>query len=74
MRCDAVGGRRLDSRALDAAKRIGDDYIQTHLGNGRVDTSQFTHGTSEQRDKWFSTGYRTGAPADCDTFSATDPG
>ena len=62
------------SRALDAAKRIGDDYIQTHLGNGRVDTSQFTHGTSEQRDKWFSTGYRSGSPADCDTFAATDLG
>jgi uncharacterized protein len=62
------------SRALDAAKRIGDDYIQTHLGSGHVDTSQFTHGTSQQREKWFSTGYRTGAPDACDTFSATDLG
>jgi hypothetical protein len=62
------------SRALDTAGRIGDDYIQTHLGNGRVDRSQFTHGTSKQREKWFSTGYRTGAPSSCDTFGATTLG
>ena len=35
--------------ALDAASKIGDDYIQRNLGNGRVDTSQFTHGSSAQR-------------------------
>ncbi len=62
------------SRALDTAGRIGDDYIQTHLGNGRVDRSQFTHGTSKQREKWFSSGYRTGAPSSCDTFGATTLG
>ncbi len=49
--------------ALDTAGKIGDDYIQTHLGSGRVDTSQFTHGSSAQRKKWFSTGYSTGNPA-----------
>jgi hypothetical protein len=62
------------SRALDTAGRIGDDYIQTHLGNGHVDKSQFTHGSSAQREKWFSTGYRTGDPGRCDTFSATNLG
>ncbi|WP_219416654.1 KPN_02809 family neutral zinc metallopeptidase [Pseudonocardia nigra] len=55
--------------ALDTAARIGDDYIQSELGGGRVDESQFTHGTSAQREKWYSTGYRTGDPAACDTFA-----
>jgi predicted metalloprotease len=62
------------SRALDAAGRIGDDYIQTHLGGGSVDTSKFTHGSSAQRRKWFTTGYHTGDPKACDTFSASDLG
>jgi len=57
-------------RALDTASRIGDDYIQQNLGNGHVDSSQFTHGTSAQREKWFNTGFTTGDPARCDTFGA----
>ena len=60
--------------ALDTAGKIGDDYIQTHLGNGRIDASQFTHGTSAQRKKWFSTGYSTGNPASCNTFDTTNLG
>ncbi|MFC4944784.1 neutral zinc metallopeptidase [Pseudonocardia sp. GCM10023141] len=55
--------------ALDTASRIGDDFIQTNLGGGRVDQSQFTHGTSAQREKWFTTGYTTGDPSKCDTFA-----
>jgi uncharacterized protein len=55
--------------ALDTASRIGDDYIQSNLGSGRVNESQFTHGSSAQREKWWTTGYRTGDPAQCDTFS-----
>lgn len=62
------------NRALDAASRIGDDYIQRNLGNGHVDPSSFTHGTSAQREKWFTTGYQGGDPAQCDTFSAGDLG
>jgi uncharacterized protein len=58
-------------RALDAASRIGDDFIQRNLGGGRVDQNSFTHGTSAQRQKWFSTGYQGGDPNQCDTF-ATD--
>jgi predicted metalloprotease len=62
------------NRALDTASRIGDDYIQTKLGGGRVDQSKFTHGTSKQREKWFTTGFQTGDPARCDTFNARDLG
>ena len=62
------------SRALDTAGRIGDDYIQTHLGSGQVDQNSFTHGTSAQRKKWFSTGYTSGDPNSCTTFSTNDLG
>ncbi len=55
--------------ALDTASRIGDDYIQSQLGGGRVDQSQFTHGSSTQREKWYSTGFDSGEPARCDTFA-----
>jgi uncharacterized protein len=55
--------------ALDTAQRIGDDFIQTNLGGGRVDQSQFTHGSSAQREKWYTTGYQTGDPSRCDTFA-----
>jgi uncharacterized protein len=61
-------------RALDAAGRIGDDYIQRELGSGRVDPSQFSHGTSAQREKWFTTGIETGDPARCNTFNTNNLG
>ena len=61
-------------RAMDAAGRIGDDFIQENLGNGRVDQNAFTHGSSEQRQKWFMTGYQTGDPNQCDTFATDDLG
>jgi uncharacterized protein len=61
-------------RALDAAARIGDDFIQQNLGGGTVDQDAFTHGSSEQRQRWFSTGYSTGDPAQCDTFATDDLG
>jgi uncharacterized protein len=61
-------------RALDAASRIGDDFIQANLGSGRVDQNSFTHGSSEQRQKWFSTGYQSGDPNQCDTFATDDLG
>jgi predicted metalloprotease len=61
-------------RALDTAARIGDDYIERNLGGGAVDPNSFTHGTSAQRQQWFLTGYRSGDPRRCDTFSAADLG
>jgi predicted metalloprotease len=56
--------------ALDTAGRIGDDWIQSHLGSGGVDQSKFTHGSSAQRQNWFGAGYRAGDPGSCNTFSA----
>ena len=60
--------------ALDTASRIGDDYIQTKLGGGQVNQAKFTHGTSAQRKKWFTTGLQSGQPAKCDTFGTSNLG
>jgi uncharacterized protein len=62
------------SRALDAASRIGDDFIQRNLGNGTVNQDAFSHGSSAQRQKWFTTGYKTGDPQRCDTFGTENLG
>lgn len=55
--------------ALDAANKIGDDYLQKQA-RGHVVPDSFTHGTSAQREQWFRTGLNSGNVNQCDTFSA----
>jgi predicted metalloprotease len=55
--------------AVNAARQIGDDTLQRNAGR-RPMPHTFTHGTSEQRSRWFVTGYDSGSLAECDTFAA----
>jgi predicted metalloprotease len=57
--------------ALGAASAVGDDRLQRE-GQGYVVPDSFTHGTSEQRSRWFRSGFETGDVRNGDTFNATD--
>jgi uncharacterized protein len=53
---------------LNAAAAVGDDRLQREA-TGRVEPESFTHGTSEQRRRWFATGFEAGDATSCDTFA-----
>ena len=53
--------------ALSAAAAVGDDHLQK-MATGRVSPETFTHGTSAQREAWFTKGYSTGQVSACNTF------
>ncbi|MBI2771903.1 MAG: neutral zinc metallopeptidase [Burkholderiales bacterium] len=55
--------------AMNAAAKIGDDALQASRG-GAVVPESFTHGTSAQRQRWFSAGLKTGSIKACDTFAS----
>jgi predicted metalloprotease len=55
--------------ALNAAAAIGDDALQ-RKSQGTVVPDSFTHGSSAQRQRWFTTGLKSGQVKSCDTFSA----
>ena len=56
-------------QALNAAAAIGDDRLQQQ-SRGVVIPESFTHGSSEQRVRWFKRGFESGDPKVCDTFKA----
>jgi len=56
--------------ALQTAAAIGDDTLQ-RKATGRVVPDSFTHGSGEQRQRWFETGFKQGSVAACDTFKAS---
>ena len=57
--------------ALTASEAVGDDRLQQQAGR-RINPDSFTHGSSEQRRRWFERGRERGEPADCDTFSTDE--
>jgi predicted metalloprotease len=56
--------------ALQTAAAIGDDTLQ-RKATGRVVPDSFTHGSGDQRQRWFETGLQQGTVAACDTFKGT---
>ena len=61
------------AEAMNAARQIGDDMLMRNAGRVPMPES-FTHGTSEQRQRWFATGFENGRIEACDTFDAARRG
>ncbi|MFC2951635.1 neutral zinc metallopeptidase [Marinicaulis aureus] len=59
------------AEGLKAAEVIGDDALQRGAGQ-EVKPEKFTHGSSAQRQRWFTQGYRSGSVDACDTFNTQD--
>ena len=58
--------------ALGAASAVGDDRLQK-MSTGHVSPESFTHGSSQQRMRWFNTGLDNGTIAACNTFAKARP-
>jgi predicted metalloprotease len=58
--------------ALNAAAAVGDDRIQQQA-TGSIDQESWTHGSADQRVKWFNTGFKQATIESCDTFSVATP-
>jgi hypothetical protein len=58
--------------AINAAEAVGDDRIQ-EATTGRINPENWTHGSADQRHKWFNTGFKQGTTEACDTFSIANP-
>ena len=57
---------------LNAAASVGDDRIQEQA-TGTIDKESWTHGSADQRMKWFNNGFKQGSMKACDTFSVATP-
>jgi predicted metalloprotease len=57
--------------AVAASEAVGDDRIQSRA-RGSIDPDSFTHGSSDQRRRWFEQGYESGDAGSCDTFAADE--
>jgi predicted metalloprotease len=58
--------------AINAASAVGDDRIQQQA-TGTIDKESWTHGSADQRAKWFNNGFKGGTTGDCNTFAAATP-
>jgi hypothetical protein len=57
-------------QALTAAQAVGDDFL-AHAAGASVDPDSWTHGTSAQRQQWFTTGFEDGRAETCNTFATS---